>query len=75
MKKYFISILLCVMIGGSLSVVFNLLGTSNVYINGAVIGAVCGFFLITLFIIIRIRKNNYEKFFNTIIIIFVYIIM
>ena len=32
------------MIGGSLSVVFNLLGTSNVYINGAVIGAVCGFF-------------------------------
>ena len=44
MKKYFISILLCVMIGGSLSVVFNLLGTSNVYINGAVIGAVWFFF-------------------------------
>ena len=44
MKKYFISILLCIMIGGSLSVVFNLLVTSNVYINCAVIGAVCGFF-------------------------------
>ena len=44
MKKYFISILLCIMIGGSLSVIFNLIGISNGYVNGAVIGGVCGFF-------------------------------
>ena len=44
MKKYFISILLCIMIGGSLSVIFNLIGTSNGYVIGAVIGGVCGFF-------------------------------
>ena len=32
------------MIGGSLSVIFNLIGISNGYVNGAVIGGVCGFF-------------------------------
>ncbi len=44
MKKYFISILLSVMIGGSLSMIFKLLGGVDAYISGAVIGGVCGFF-------------------------------
>ena len=44
MKKYFISILLSVMIGGSLSMIFKLLGGVDPYISGAVIGGVCGFF-------------------------------
>tara|TARA_B110000263_G_scaffold162702_1_gene141584 strand:+ start:150 stop:317 length:168 start_codon:yes stop_codon:yes gene_type:complete len=44
MKKYFISIFLSIMIGGSLSIIFKLLGGVNPYIAGAVIGGVCGFF-------------------------------
>ena len=44
MKKYFISILLSVMIGGSLGIIFKLLGGIDAYVSGAVIGGVCGFF-------------------------------
>ena len=44
MKKYFISILLSVMIGASLGIIFKLLGGIDAYVSGAVIGGVCGFF-------------------------------
>ena len=44
MKKYFISILLSVMIGGSLGMIYKLLGGIDAYVSGAVIGGVCGFF-------------------------------